>query len=105
MTLTELVQGVQRLLAGEGSDEAHLLAREALRLTDMIGWATGLIDPQSKIDDRLELLQQRLRARHTAQPQDEIAILHDALGDLRNAIARHDRDLGGESDDDHTVDT
>jgi hypothetical protein len=34
-----------------------------------------------------------LRAQHETAPNDGIAALHDSLGQLADAIARHDRDL------------
>ena len=103
MSIGELIQGVREYLRQGDANATAQLAQEAIAMSDMVSWATGQIDPQGRIGEKLQELKTELRAQHEAQPSDTVATLHDALAQLREAIIRHDLDLVGESDQDDTV--
>ncbi len=94
MNLNELHTAISKALA-QASETAPLrgLAVEAERVADMTGWAIGPIDPQGRVAAAFELLKLQARARFEETQSPEMAQLHDALGDLLNAIASHDDDL------------
>lgn len=98
MKLPELMRAVAAV-AQTGGTAAHCeaLAREAGRLADMVGWASGPIDPQGQLLERLATLQEDLSARNAQTGDAGIAMLHDALTVLGRAIARHDEQLDPES--------
>lgn len=98
MKLPELMRAVGDV-AQTGGTAAHCegLAREAGRLADMVGWASGPIDPQGQLLERLATLQEDLSARNAQTGDAGIAMLHDALTLLGRAIARHDEQLDPES--------
>ncbi len=98
MKLPELMRAVGDV-AQTGATAAHCeaLARDAGRLADMVGWASGPIDPQGQLLERLAALQEDLSARNTQTGDAGIAMLHDALTVLGRAIARHDEQLDPES--------
>lgn len=104
MSPAELLLSVERYLADPDPDAAAVLERAAAGLEDMVGWASGPIDPEGRFATRLMSLQDALRARHALHAQGEVAALHDALAALREAIARHDRDLDPAQPDEDTVD-
>lgn len=94
MNLSELHASISKALAQvPGSAPLHGLAVEAERMADMTGWATGPIDPQGKIAAAFELLKLQIRMRFEETQSPEVAVLHDAIGDLLAAIAAHDDDL------------
>lgn len=105
MNLNELHAAVSKALA-QVSDSTPLrgLAIELERMADMTGWAIGPIDPQGRVAAAFELLKVQARVRFDESQNPEMAQLHDALGDLLRAIARHDDDLNpdglGASEDD-----
>jgi hypothetical protein len=94
MKLPELMRAIGDV-AQTGATAAHCetLAREAGRYADMVGWASGPIDPQGQLLDRLATLQEDLDVRHAQSSDAGIAMLHDALTLLGRAIARHDEQL------------
>lgn len=80
------------------------LAKQALQLSDMVGWADGIIDKDGRVSGAFLQLQAQARSQHDATGDGSVAILHDALGDLLAAIFRHDEDLmPASSDDDDSV--
>lgn len=105
MNLNELHAAISKALA-QTPETAPLrgLAVEAERIADMTGWAIGPIDPQGRIAAAFELLKLQARVRFEETQNPDMAQLHDALGDLINAIASHDDDLNpdgiGASEDD-----
>jgi hypothetical protein len=66
----------------------------------MTGWAPGVIDPHGRIDSELARLQDRAKALYLENNDQAVAALHDALSDLRQAIAQHDSDFAAPEDDD-----
>ena len=88
-------------------DEAILkdLAKQAQLLSDMVGWADGIIDKEGRVSEAFFQLQAQARTQHEATGDQSVAIFHDALGDLLAAIYRHDEDLTPSSNDnDESVD-
>jgi len=106
MTVTEFHRAAVAALAAE-PDEAILieLAKQAQQLADMVGWADGIIDKEGRVSEAFIKLQAQARTQHEATGDQNVAILHDALGDLLAAIFQHDEDLKPSSnDDDASVD-
>ncbi|BAV34691.1 hypothetical protein SCL_2414 [Sulfuricaulis limicola] len=98
MKLPELMRAVGDVAqTGGTAAQCEGLAREAGRLADMVGWASGPIDPQGQLLERLATLQEDLDVRHAQSSDAGIAMLHDALTVLGRAIARHDEQLDPES--------
>jgi hypothetical protein len=94
MNLNELHSAISEALAHTtGGASLRSLAIEAVRMADMTGWATGPIDPQGRIAAAFELLKLQARSRFEETQDADVAQLHDAIGDLLNAIASHDDDL------------
>ena len=106
MTLTELHAAISTALS-RASDSTPLrgLAMELERIADMTGWATGPIDPDGRVAAAFELLKVQARVRFDESRSPEMAQLHDALGDLLIAIARHDDDLNPDSASDSEDDS
>jgi len=94
MNLPELLRAINAV-AQTGAPHARCegLAREVYRFADMVGWATGPIDAQGRLLDRLAALQADLGVRYSQTHDAAIAALHDSLTDLGRAIASHDEDL------------
>ena len=94
MTITEFHRMAVAALAAE-PDEAILieLAKEAQQLSDMVGWADGIIDKEGRVTEAFIQLQAQARTQHEATGDQNVAILHDVLGELLAAIYRHDEDL------------
>ncbi len=105
MTLKELCKAVNEAL-NEHPDGLNLkrLSRSATEITSLTGWAPGVIDPQGRFDKICVDLQQRARDLYEKTGKTEVAELHDALADLREAVARHDYDLAPDSDSDDSDD-
>lgn len=106
MTITEFHQAVLEALAAKPDEEAlQGLAGQAQQLGDMVGWADDIIDKEGRVSDAFHDLQARARSRHEATNDANVAILHDAIGELMVAILRHDEDLkpSTDSDDDSGV--
>ena len=104
MSLTELLQAVERFLDAPDPKSLPALTQSASDLADMVGWASGPIDRDGHVTDRLFAVLDSLREHHAAQPDTGIATLHDAIASLGDAIARHDRDFTAGDPDDDTVD-
>lgn len=99
MTITEFHQAVMAALAVDPDEEVlQGLAGQAQQLGDMVGWADDIIDKDSRVSDAFHDLQARARAQHEATKDGNVAILHDAIGELMAAILRHDEDLRPSSD-------
>ena len=83
-------------------DEAILidLAKHAQQLSDMVGWADGIIDKDGRVSEAFIQLQAQARSQHEATGDENVAILHDALGGLLAAIFQHDEDLMPSSNND-----
>lgn len=98
MKLTELLRAVDVVAQTGGSAvQCDVLARETAALADMVGWASGPIDTDGELLDRLAALQDDLVRRHAHTGEAALVLLHDTLTDLGRAIARHDQDLDATS--------
>jgi len=104
MTISEYHRLVVEALAAE-PDEIILieLAKQAQQLSDMVGWADGVIDKDRRVSDAFTQLQAQARSKHEATGDKNIAILHDALDALLVAIFRHDEDLRPSTGDDDDI--
>jgi len=105
MTVTEFHQAAVAALAAE-PDEVILkdLAKQAQQLADMVGWANGVIDQDGSVSEAFLKLQAQARSQYETSGDQNVAIFHDALGDLLAAVFRHDEDLTPSSvDDDGSV--
>jgi hypothetical protein len=98
VNLTELLREVSHV-AETGGTPARIeaLVRETQALADMVGWASGPIDPQGEWLGRLAALQDDLKQRHAQNHDPVLVMLHDSLTDLGRAIGRHDEDLDASS--------
>jgi len=95
MKLIALLEEIEQALERDEStaNEHVVLAQKISDLADMVGWASGPIDPQGRLADRLQTLMESLRARHARTGEASIATLHDIIAGLGETIDRHDRDL------------
>jgi hypothetical protein len=101
MTIGELIKAVEAVLARDPAPSAPgLLAQKAQQVAAVVGWAPGAIDGQGRLDEILERLQEQLKARFLSDSDSAMAELHDALGDLRQAIAEHDLHFEAPRDED-----
>lgn len=104
MTVNEFHRAAVAALAKE-PDMVVLknLAKQAEQLADMVGWADGVIDKNGSVSDAFIQLQAQARLRHESSGDENLAIFHDALGNLVAAIFQHDEDLRPSSshDDDN----
>jgi hypothetical protein len=99
--LPELMRAVHDVAqTGGTAAQCEGLAREAIRLADMVGWSNGPIDPAGSLLERLAALQSDLMERFSRANDPGIAMLNDALTQLGAAIARHDDDLEGAAEGD-----
>lgn len=94
MNVAELLRAISAVAqTGASAAQCEALARETERLADMVGWATGPIDPEGQLLERLAALQTDLALQHARSGETLLVLLHDSLTDLGRAIARHDEDL------------
>ncbi|MBI3562964.1 MAG: hypothetical protein HY080_14735 [Gammaproteobacteria bacterium] len=100
MSPADLLRAIEEFLAAPEPAALPVLIQSSVDLADMVGWAAGPIDPQGQLHTRILSLLDRLRTRYATQSDASLAALHDALGTLGDAIARHDRDLSSEQDPD-----
>ena len=94
MTVTEFHRAAVAALAAE-PDESILigLCKQAQELSDMVGWADGIIDKEGRVSEAFIQLQAQARTQHEATGDQHVAIFHDALSGLLSAIYTHDEDL------------
>ena len=105
MTISEYHRLVVEALAAEPNEGVLIeLAKQAQQLSDMVGWADGVIDKDGRVSEAFTRLQAQARSKHEATGDKNIAILHDAMDGLLVAIYRHDEDLRPSTDDDIAVD-
>ena len=95
MTLIALLEEINKTLERNESNpnEFIVLAQKISDLADMVGWASGPIDPKGQLTDRLKSLMESLRARHEQTGEESIAALHDCVAGLSETIHQHDQDL------------
>ena len=73
--------------------ELHRAAGMASSLAEMVGWAPASIDPRGEVRAVLDEIRATARQLFESGGQQEVAVLHDAIAGLMDAIALHDRDL------------
>ena len=101
MTITEFHQAVMEALAVEpDKDTLQDLTGEAHHIADMVGWADDIINKDDRVSDAFLALQERAKTYYEACKHEDVALLHDAIGDLMVAIIRHDEDLTPSTDGD-----
>ncbi len=74
------------------------LTGEAQKIADMVGWADDIIDKDDRVSDAFIDLQTRAKTYYEACKHEDVAVLHDAIGDLMVAIIKHDIDLTPSTD-------
>ena len=94
MTIVEFHQAAMKALSGDPSNIVLMnLTKQAHEVSDMVGWAEGIIDKEDKVSDAFTALKDKARAKYKSTSNQNIAILHDAIDDLLAEIYRHDHDL------------
>jgi hypothetical protein len=82
------------------------VSRMAANLAEMVGWAPDIIDPRGEVCALLERLRASARQLYESKRRRELAIFHDSVAGLMDAIGAHDRDLGpGETGDEEILDS
>ena len=76
------------------------LTVNAQQIADMVGWADDVIDKDDRVSEAFAGLQARAKTYYEACKHEDVAVLHDAIGDLMVAIIRHDEDLTPSTDGD-----
>lgn len=100
MTLPELYRSIRAAIQNPAAHNFNQLTVHAQQIADMTAWAPSMIDPNGQASAISLELEEKLREIY-AQTQDKsIAELHDALCDVRAAVAQHDDDLRPRSVDD-----
>ena len=101
MTISEFHSAAMAAIA---SDPGELVLKELIiqagELSDMVGWAEGIIDKDGQVSEAFIHLQAQARLRHEATGDENIAILHDAVGVMLAVIYQHDEDLTPSTDND-----
>lgn len=103
MNVSSLHRDALAALSGEpDKSELRRLADMAWHFAEMVGWAPGVIDRDGLVQHAFGELRAAARKRFETDQSPEVAALHDAIADLIDAIARHDKDLlpSGNDDDD-----
>ncbi len=101
MTVTEFHQAAAVALAATPNEDILIgLAKQAQELSDMVGWADGIIDKDGRVSEAFFQLQESAKSQHETTGDKNVAILHDAIGDLMSAIYRHDEDVTPSTNDD-----
>ena len=94
MNLGELYKAASRALSAEPDRRALQDASSmALHLADMVSWASACIDPRGEVRVALDEIRGAARVAYERCGHAGVGTLHDAVADLADAIARHDRDL------------
>lgn len=104
MNLREFQSAATAVLVREPqTQELRQVSGMASDLAEMVGWAPGIIDTRGEVRAVLERIRSSASQMYAAKGMQEVAIFHDAVAALMDAIAGHDRDLepSGPGDDDH----
>jgi len=102
MTISDYHRLVVEALAAEPEEAVLIeLAKQAQQLSDMVGWADGIIDKDGRVSEAFTRLQAQARSIHEVTGDQNIAILHDAIDGLLVAIFQHDEDFRLSPDDDN----
>lgn len=104
MTVTEFHREAVLALAAEPNELVLTnLVKVAHELGDMVSWAEDIIDKEGRVSTAFLKLQAQARAKFEDTRNENIAALHDEIGNILAAIHKHDEDLtpSTDSDDDN----
>ena len=73
--------------------ELERISEMASNLAEMVGWAPDIIDPHGEVCAVLERIRSSARQLYESKRRREVAIFHDSVAGLMDAISGHDRDL------------
>ena len=73
--------------------ELERISDMASDLAEMVGWAPDIIDPRGEVCAVLDRIRSSAGQLYETKGRREVAIFHDAVAGLMDAIAGHDRDL------------
>jgi len=94
MTIVEFHHNAMTALSGDPSNnDLTNLTRQAHEISDMVSWAEGIIDQESKVSAAFTVLKDKARDKYEISGNKHIAVFHDAVNDLLSQIYRHDHDL------------
>lgn len=100
MTLPELYRSIRAAIQNPAAHDLEQLKVHAQQIADMTTWAPAMIDPNGQASAISLELEQQLRAIYAETQNQSVAELHDALCEVRGAIAQHDDDLRPRREDD-----
>ena len=104
MNIATLHQDAMQALTGElDEQEVRRLTKMALHFADMVGWATGVIDADGRVQAAFDQVRHAARERFETDRNQDVAALHDAIAELLDAIVTHDQDLAPVRSDDEDV--
>ena len=81
------------LATGPDRRELERISEMASTLAEMVGWAPDIIDPHGEVCAVLERIRSSARQLYESKRRREVAIFHDSVAGLMDAISGHDRDL------------
>ena len=94
MTIVEFHHAAMKAFAGDPSNNDLMnLTKQAHEISDMVGWAEGIIDKEGKVSAAFTVLKDKARDKYDISGNKHIAVFHDAVNDLLSQIYRHDHDL------------
>jgi hypothetical protein len=86
--------------------ELERISEMASNLAEMVGWAPDIIDPRGEVCAVLERIRSSARQSYESEQRREVAIFHDSVAGLMDAISGHDRDLApGKPGDEEILDS
>ena len=81
------------LVTEPNRQELERISEMASNLAEMVGWAPDIIDPRGEVCAVLERIRSSARQLYESKRRREVAIFHDSVAGLMDAINGHDRDL------------
>lgn len=104
MNIATLHRDALQAIAGDlDTQELHRLTNMASHFADMVGWASGVIDADGRVQAAFDQVRHAARERFETDRNQDVAALHDAIAELLDAIVRHDQDLAPVRSDDQDV--
>jgi len=104
VNITSLHRDAMQAIAGDlDTQELHRLTNMASHFADMVGWASGVIDDDGRVQAAFDQVRHAARERFETDRNQDVAALHDAIADLIESITRHDQDLAPVRSDDEDV--
>ncbi|HKJ53894.1 MAG TPA: hypothetical protein VKB27_20550 [Gammaproteobacteria bacterium] len=94
MNLRQFHSDAMAALAAEPNrHELERISDMASNLAEMVGWAPDIIDPRGEVCAVLEGIRSSAGQLYDSKSEWEVAIFHDSVAGLMDAISGHDRDL------------